>query len=86
MDIGLRRLILVILSLISGIVGVFVILLLLDVKFESYGVEYAVLTALPLAVFVGIWLDHFMGTKLLADGPGEADPARPVRGGTASEE
>ena len=90
MDLGLRRLILVILSIIGGIVGVFAILALLnaaygDVTIERYGVTYAILTALPLAVLVGIWLDFFMGTKLLSDGPAQSAPAKPTRGGGTEE-
>ncbi len=90
MDLGMRRLILVILSIIGGIVGVFAILALLnalygDVTIERYGVTYAILTALPLAVLVGIWLDFFMGTKLLSDGPAENAPAKPTRGGGTEE-
>ena len=92
MDLGLRRLILVILSIVGGIAGVFAILALLDqaygnVSIETYGTTYAILTALPLAVFIGIWLDYFMGTKLLADGPAQtAAPARPARGAAKPEE
>ena len=90
MDIGLRRLILVILSIVGGIAGVFAILALLNtaygnVSIETYGATYAILTALPLAVLVGIWLDFFMGTKLLSDGSGAAAPARPARGGKTEE-
>jgi hypothetical protein len=90
MDLGMRRLILVILSIIGGIAGVFAILSLLnaaygDVTIERYGVAYAVLTALPLAVLVGIWLDYFMGTKLLSDGPAGPSASKPARGEKADE-
>jgi hypothetical protein len=90
MDLGLRRLILVIVSIIGGIAGVFAILSLLnsaygDVTIERYGFVYAALTALPLAVLIGIWLDFFMGTKLLSEGPGEAAAPKPTAGGKAEE-
>jgi hypothetical protein len=90
MDLGLRRLILVIVSIVGGIAGVFVILSGLnaaygDVTIERYGLIYAVLTALPLAILIGIWLDYFMRTKLLSEGPGEAQAAKPARGGKAQE-
>lgn len=91
MDIGLKRLILVILSLVGGVAGVFAILAVLDaaygnVSIETYGAEYAVLTALPLAVFIGIWLDYFLGTRLLADGPAQTAPARPARSAARAED
>ena len=90
MDLGMRRLVLVILSIVGGIAGVFAILALLDaaygnVSIETYGVTYAILTALPLAVLIGIWLDFFMGTRLLSEGPAEGAPAKPARGGKAEE-
>jgi len=79
MGIGIRRLILVIVSIAAGI-GLTVGLLFFldsqygDVNFERFGAEYFVLTALPLAVLVGIWLDFFLKTKLLSDGPAEETP------------
>jgi hypothetical protein len=90
MDLGLKRLILVILSIIGGIAGVFVILSLLntaygDVTIQSYGAEYAILTALPLAILVGIWLDFFMGTRMLSEGPSETAPSKPAAGPTTEE-
>jgi hypothetical protein len=79
MGIGTRRLILVIVSIAAGIGLTFGLLLFLDsqygdVNFERFGVEYFVLTALPLAVLVGIWLDFFLKTNLLSDGPADAAP------------
>lgn len=90
MDLGMRRLVLVVLSLVGGVAGVFAILAVLDalyhnVSIQTYGAAYAILTALPLAVFIGIWLDYFMGTRLLSDGPAGAAPAKPARGGKAEE-
>jgi hypothetical protein len=90
MDLGLRRLILVIVSIAGGIAGVFAILALLsaaygDVTIDSYGPIYAILTALPLAILIGIWLDYFLGTKLLSEGPAETDTSKPARGGGTDE-
>lgn len=90
MDLGMRRIILVILSIIGGVAGVFVILAVLDsaygnVDLEHYGAVYAVLTALPLAVLIGIWLDYFLDTRLLSDGPAPGSEAKPARGGKTEE-
>lgn len=77
MDLGTKRLILVIVSLVGGIAGLLVIFLLLNVVYganvtlERYGYGYAVLTALPLALLAGVWLDYFMKTGLLPEGPPE---------------
>lgn len=92
MDIGIKRLVLVVLSIIGGIALTFALLewirasnKLPELTLEDYGYVYAVLTALPLAIFVGIWLDLFMGTKLLADGPAEGSAEKPARGAKAEE-
>jgi hypothetical protein len=70
----MKRILLVILSLIGGVAGVFFVLLLLNVTYdagvtlERYGMSYAILTAVPLALLIGVWLDYFMGTHLLGNG------------------
>lgn len=77
MDIGLKRVLLVILSLAGGVAGVFGIFALLNlaynarVTFERYGTTYFILTALPLALLIGVWLDYFMGTGILPEGKDE---------------
>jgi hypothetical protein len=71
MDLGLKRVLLVILSLGGGVAGLFAVLTTLNllygvgVTLESYGVTFAVMTAIPLALLAGVWLDYFMGTGLL---------------------
>ncbi len=80
MDIGIRRLILVVVSVGGGIGLTFGMLAGLDalygnVDLEHYGTIYFVLTALPLAVLVGIWLDYFLKTRLLSAGPEEESKA-----------
>ncbi|HEC21423.1 MAG TPA: hypothetical protein ENI95_00740 [Chloroflexi bacterium] len=73
MDIGLRRLILVILSLAAGVGGLFLVLFFLNAIYNTnvtlarYGPTYAVLTALPLALLAAVWLDYFLGTGLLPE-------------------
>lgn len=37
------------------------------ISIERYGIIYFLTTAGPLALLVMIWLDHFMGTKILPD-------------------
>ena len=75
MDLGLRRLVLLLLSIGGGIVGLILIFLTLNLVYDAnvtmarYGTTYAVLTVIPLALFIAIWLDHFMGTNLLPSGP-----------------
>ncbi len=77
MDIGLKRVLLIILSLAGGIGGVFAVFGLLDLAYnahvtlERYGITYAILTGLPLALLVAVWLDYFMGTGILPEGPEE---------------
>lgn len=90
MDLGLRRLILVVVSILGGIAGVFVLFFLLNITYnarvdvERYGYEYFALTALPLALLIGLWLDYFMRTGIIPenDGPpaAEGKRERPARG------
>lgn len=70
----MKRVVLVILSLIGGAAGVFFVLTLLNVTYdagvtlERFGITYAILTGVPLALLIGVWLDYFMGTQLLDSG------------------
>jgi hypothetical protein len=78
MSLGFRRILLLILSLVLGFGSVFVLFLLLNVLYDArvnwarYGTGYVLLTAIPMAIFFGIWLDLFLKTKLLPTGPVEA--------------
>jgi hypothetical protein len=71
MDLGLKRVLLVALSLAGGVLGVFGVIGLLNLAYDAnvtlarYGTAYAVLTGLPIALLVAVWLDYFMGTGLL---------------------
>ncbi len=73
MSVGLKRVLLIIFSLIGGVAGVFLVLGILNVAYganvtlERYGTTFAILTAVPLALFVAIWLDYFMGTNILKE-------------------
>jgi hypothetical protein len=74
MDLSIRRIILVVVSIAAGLGMSFGGLVLIGVTFESYTSEsplYFVFTAFPLAVLVGIWLDYFLKTRLLSEGPAE---------------
>jgi hypothetical protein len=76
MSVGLKRILLVILSVAGGVAGVFGIFALLNVAYHAgvdlqrYGTTYAILTGVPLALLVGVWLDYFLGTGILPD-PGD---------------
>lgn len=73
MSLGLKRVLLVVLSIAGGVVGLFLVLAFLNIAYgarvdlERYGTTFAILTALPLALLVGVWLDYFMGTGVLGE-------------------
>ncbi|HLV44486.1 MAG TPA: hypothetical protein VKY39_05985 [Aggregatilineales bacterium] len=73
MDLGLKRVLLVVLSIAGGVAGVFLVLGFLNlayganVNLERYGMTFAVLTAVPVALLVAVWLDYFMGTGILKE-------------------
>jgi hypothetical protein len=60
-----KRLILAIISIAFGVVVTIGITILIGTTPAEYGLIYFTFTALSLAVALGIWLDKFMGTKLL---------------------
>ncbi len=60
-----KRLILAIISIAFGIVVTIGITILIGTTPAEYGTIYFTLTALALAVALGVWLDKFMITKLL---------------------
>lgn len=37
------------------------------ISLEKYGIQYFIWTALPLALVFLVWLDYFLGTKILPD-------------------
>jgi hypothetical protein len=60
-----KRLILAAISLAVGFGLTILITMLVGTTPAEYGLIYMTFTTLSLAVAVGIWLDKFMGTKLL---------------------
>lgn len=60
-----KRLILAIISIIFGVIVTTGITILIGTTPAEYGSIYFTLTSLALAVGIGVWLDKFMGTKLL---------------------
>lgn len=60
-----KRLILAVISLAFGLATTYAIVILIGTTPGEYGALYFGFTALSLAVFLGIWLDKFMGTGLL---------------------
>jgi hypothetical protein len=83
MNLGLRRLLLVVLSVLGGIALVFVMFAILnaafptaDITLERFGNEYFALSALPLALLVGLWLDYFMRTGIIPEDEGKQPAAK----------
>ncbi len=60
-----KRLILAIISIAFGVVVTTGITVLIGTTPAEYGMIYFILTSLALAVALGVWLDKFMGTRLL---------------------
>ncbi len=60
-----KRLLLAIISIAFGVIVTTGITLLIGTTPAEYGTIYFTLTSLALAVALGVWLDRFMGTKLL---------------------
>ncbi len=91
MSLGLRRVLVLVLAIIGGVAGVFAIFALLNavyptayVDLERYGTVYFILTALPLGLLVGLWMDYFLRAGII---PEVAEPeAQAERRGRASEE
>ena len=71
MDLGMRRLLLVVLSVVGGVVGLFGTLAFINlawdahVSFRTYGPIYQITTVLPLALLIAVWLDVLLDTQLL---------------------
>lgn len=65
----IKRLILVIISLVLGFVLTWLILItpLVATNIEEYGGVYTFFTALSIACAIGVWLDKFMDTKILPE-------------------
>ena len=79
MNLGTRRVLLVIISLGVGVgflFGVFAFLNLVynaNVGFHNYAPVYVIFTILPMALFAAIWLDYFLKTDILKEGPVEEE-------------
>ena len=62
-----KRILLVIISLGFGVVATFGIVLAIGTTPQVYGTIYFTFTALALAIALAIWLDKFLGTKILPE-------------------
>ncbi|MFL7840039.1 MAG: hypothetical protein ACK2U0_08075 [Candidatus Promineifilaceae bacterium] len=62
-----KRILLVVISLVFGVGATFGIVLAIGTTPQIYGPIYFTFTVLALAVALGIWLDKFMGTKILPE-------------------
>ena len=64
----IKRLILALISLGVGVGTTWLIVItILDTTIGNYGTIYFVFTTLSIACALGIWLDKFMGTKILSE-------------------
>ena len=63
----IKRLLLVVISLAIGYVVTWAIIVspFVESNLQIYGPWYTFFTALAIGCAVGVWLDKFMGTKLL---------------------
>ena len=62
----IKRLALAIISLAVGfLITWLVVIYIAETTLEQYGVWYTGFTALAIACALGVWLDRFMGTKIL---------------------
>lgn len=62
-----KRLILAIISFAVGFGATYLIVLMIGTNLEEYGVWYTFFTSFAIACAVGVWLDKFMGTKILPE-------------------
>ena len=64
----LKRLLLVIISLVLGaLITTGIVIFLLNTTVGEYGTFYFSMTAFFIACAIGIWLDKFMDTRLLPE-------------------
>ena len=61
----LKRLLLAIISIAFGVIVTIGVTILIGTTPAEYGMIYFTFTSLALAVALGVWLDKFMGTRLL---------------------
>ena len=60
-----KRLLLAVISIAFGVVVTFGIVYWVGTTPDEYGGAYFTLTALALAIALGVWLDKFMATEIL---------------------
>ena len=65
MGLGVRKVLVLILSVAGGFGGLYAMFALVNALYgagmdwDRYGTAYSVLTIVPIAILVGIWLDYF---------------------------
>jgi uncharacterized membrane-anchored protein len=73
MSLGLRKILVLVLSVIGGIAGVYVMFYFINVfwkanvDFDRYGATYFVLTAIPIGLLVGLWMDFFLRAGIIPE-------------------
>lgn len=60
-----KRLLLAVISIAFGVAVTFGIVFWVGTTPDEYGGAYFTLTALALAIALGVWLDKFMATEIL---------------------
>ncbi|GAB4575990.1 MAG: hypothetical protein Kow0077_30250 [Anaerolineae bacterium] len=61
-----RRAVVAVLSVLAGVLGTWVVLLVLGTDWAEFGIE-AVFVVISLGVAVMIWLDYFLSAEILPD-------------------
>ena len=71
---GFKIFMLILLSIVFGVAGLFGTLALLNLVFNArvdldrYGTVFAVTTAIPIGLLAAVWLDKLMNVGILPDG------------------
>jgi uncharacterized membrane protein len=64
----IKRLLLAVISIAVGVVATqLIVVFVLDTIASHYGSMYYFFTVMFIAIALGIWLDKFMGTKILPE-------------------
>ena len=61
-----RRIVVAVLSLLVGLLGTVVVLLVLGTNFQEFGIE-SVIVIISLGLATLIWLDRFLSSEILPD-------------------
>lgn len=65
-DLNVRRAVVWVVSAILGVLLTLVVFAIIGTNFQEFGIE-TILVIIPFAVIFMIWLDYFLGTKILPE-------------------